>query len=41
MKKEIAGNGIDDDKNGFIDDIHGWNFLGNTYKENLGNDSHG
>ncbi|HEY6143119.1 MAG TPA: peptidase S8, partial [Flavobacterium sp.] len=27
-QKEIAGNGIDDDKNGFIDDIHGWNFLG-------------
>lgn len=26
--KEIAGNGIDDDKNGYIDDIHGWNFLG-------------
>lgn len=25
---EIDGNGIDDDKNGFIDDIHGWNFLG-------------
>ena len=24
---EIAGNGIDDDKNGFIDDVHGWNFL--------------
>jgi subtilisin family serine protease len=23
---EIAGNGIDDDANGFIDDIHGWNF---------------
>jgi cell wall-associated protease len=34
-KKEIAGNGIDDDKNGFIDDIHGWNFLGNDIKENL------
>ena len=33
--KEIAGNGIDDDKNGFIDDIHGWNFLGPTYDENL------
>jgi subtilisin family serine protease len=32
--KEIAGNGIDDDKNGFIDDIHGWNFLGPIYKEN-------
>ena len=26
--KEIAGNGIDDDKNGYIDDIHGWNFIG-------------
>ncbi len=24
---EIAGNGIDDDQNGFIDDIHGWNFV--------------
>ncbi|WP_426090636.1 S8 family peptidase [Flavobacterium sp. DSR3-2] len=33
--KEIAGNGIDDDKNGYIDDIHGWNFLGNSTKENL------
>ncbi len=26
---EIPGNGIDDDKNGYVDDIHGWNFLGN------------
>ncbi len=26
---EIADNGIDDDANGYIDDIHGWNFLGN------------
>ncbi len=34
-KKEIAGNGIDDDKNGFIDDIHGWNFLGDAVHENL------
>ncbi len=25
---EIAGNGKDDDNNGYIDDIHGWNFLG-------------
>ncbi|MCR4032586.1 MULTISPECIES: S8 family peptidase [Flavobacterium] len=33
--KEIPGNGIDDDKNGFIDDIHGWNFLGNAVNENL------
>jgi subtilisin family serine protease len=34
-EKEIPGNGIDDDKNGYIDDIHGWNFLGNTVEENL------
>jgi subtilisin family serine protease len=25
---EISGNGKDDDNNGYIDDIHGWNFLG-------------
>src|SRR5688572_710309 len=25
---EIAGNGIDDDKNGYVDDVHGWNFIG-------------
>ena len=31
---EIAGNGIDDDNNGYIDDVHGWNFLGNTNGEN-------
>lgn len=27
-RKEIPGNGIDDDNNGFADDVHGWNFLG-------------
>lgn len=27
-EKEIEGNGIDDDKNGYIDDVHGWNFIG-------------
>jgi cell wall-associated protease len=26
--KEIPGNGIDDDGNGYIDDVYGWNFLG-------------
>jgi subtilisin family serine protease len=31
---EIANNNKDDDKNGFIDDINGWNFLGSIYKEN-------
>jgi cell wall-associated protease len=25
---EIAGNGVDDDQNGYVDDMHGWNFLG-------------
>lgn len=29
---EIAGNGIDDDKNGYVDDIHGWNFIGKMEK---------
>ena len=27
---EIPGNGIDDDKNGYIDDVNGWNFLGDS-----------
>lgn len=27
-KNEIPGNNIDDDKNGYIDDVHGWSFLG-------------
>src|SRR5689334_8237236 len=27
-KKEIPGNGIDDDHNGYVDDVHGWNFRG-------------
>ncbi len=31
--KEIPRNGIDDDKNGFIDDVHGWNFITNTKGE--------
>ncbi|MDE0091827.1 MAG: S8 family peptidase [Oligoflexia bacterium] len=31
-KKEIPNNGVDDDKNGFIDDIHGWNFVENNNK---------
>src|SRR5690606_599834 len=28
--KEIPGNGIDDDGNGYVDDVHGWNFLGSV-----------
>ena len=32
---EIPGNGIDDDQNGYVDDIHGWNFLGESQNENF------
>jgi len=32
---EIPGNNIDDDNNGYIDDVHGWNFIGNKNGENL------
>lgn len=34
-KDEIPENGIDDDKNGYIDDINGWNFLGNKNGKNV------
>jgi subtilisin family serine protease len=34
-EKEIPNNGIDDDKNGYIDDVYGWNFLGNQKGQNL------
>jgi subtilisin family serine protease len=33
--KEIPGNGIDDDHNGYVDDVYGWNFLGNKDGENI------
>ncbi|MFT3980732.1 MAG: S8 family serine peptidase [Ferruginibacter sp.] len=38
--KEIPGNGIDDDKNGYVDDIYGWNFLGGKDGRNVGKDSY-
>lgn len=37
--KEIPGNGKDDDGNGYIDDIHGWNFIGNAKGENVDQDN--
>ncbi len=37
---EIPGNGIDDDKNGFIDDVYGWNFLGGKDGKNVNKDSY-
>lgn len=33
--KEIPGNRIDDDKNGYTDDIYGWNFLGGKDGRNV------
>jgi PKD repeat protein len=36
---EIAGNGIDDDGNGYIDDVFGWNVAGNN--GNVGTGDHG
>lgn len=36
---EIAGNGIDDDKNGYVDDIHGWNFIGGKDGKNVSDDN--
>ena len=33
--EEIPDNGIDDDNNGYIDDIYGWNFLGETTFDNM------
>lgn len=38
--KEIPGNGIDDDHNGYIDDVHGWNFIGGKDGRNLKEDSY-
>jgi len=32
---EIPGNGIDDDNNGYVDDVNGWNFLGNADGTNI------
>jgi subtilisin family serine protease len=37
--REIPGNGKDDDHNGYIDDIHGWNFLGGKDGSSLKEDS--
>ncbi len=33
--REIPANGIDDDKNGYIDDVYGWNFIGGKDGKNL------
>lgn len=37
--KEIPNNNIDDDKNGYVDDIHGWNFIGGKDGRNIDKDN--
>lgn len=37
---EIPNNGIDDDKNGYVDDYYGWNFLGGKDGRNVKQDSY-
>ena len=38
--REIPGNRIDDDKNGYVDDIYGWNFIGGKDGRNVKTDSY-
>jgi cell wall-associated protease len=38
-KGEIPNNGIDDDKNGYIDDVNGWNFIGGKDGKNVVHDT--
>lgn len=39
-KAEIPGNGIDDDRNGYTDDVNGWNFLGGKDGRSVKEDSY-
>jgi subtilisin family serine protease len=38
---EIAGNGVDDDANGYVDDVNGWNFANNNNDPASGTGTHG
>lgn len=37
---EIPDNGVDDDSNGYVDDVHGWNFVNNS-NEVMDDNGHG
>jgi subtilisin family serine protease len=37
---EIPGNGIDDDNNGYIDDVHGWSFISNPDGRDVHHDTY-
>ncbi|GAA5520110.1 S8 family peptidase [Aliifodinibius salicampi] len=36
---EIPDNGKDDDGNGYVDDVHGWNFIGGSDGKNVNHDT--
>lgn len=38
---EISNNDMDDDHNGYVDDVHGWNFLADSNDPTIGGGSHG
>jgi subtilisin family serine protease len=37
--REVPGNSRDDDNNGYIDDVHGWNFIGGRDGKNINEDT--
>ena len=37
---EVPGNGVDDDGNGYVDDMHGWNFIGGPDGEHVNQDTY-
>ncbi|MCS3705824.1 subtilisin family serine protease [Salinibacter ruber] len=37
---EIPGNDVDDDSNGYVDDVHGWNFIGGPDGKNVDQDTY-
>jgi subtilisin family serine protease len=39
--EEIPGNGIDDDHNGYVDDVHGWNFVDTESNDPIDLEGHG
>lgn len=38
--REVAGNSLDDDGNGYVDDVHGWNFIGGPDGEHVDHDTY-
>ncbi len=38
--REIAGDGIDNDENGYVDDVHGWNFIGGSDGRHVNEDTY-